>query len=342
MAYPKPIPTSLPQARGLSSYLQMSSATDPRAANYRPPVYGPSNQLNAYGAPIARGTVLGETRVAPTDTYTGQFLQPTPGPAPTANNNNDNESRVNPMDALLRNWQNMTGKLRGARDEGMNYYRDAEAALGRKRGEITQAYDDTRQDIFNTSESGRGQLQETAEGSGAQLTNRLLSQGVAGSALDYWKNKQEASKMGQLGDLLKRKESSDRGNLANKQSQDNWALGQEEAIGRGREGLQRTYQEGLNTAVDAQQGTLENLYSQAIAQRAALESAIGGINSQSINRFAPVGLGGSDIAGLVSGLGSMLGQAPQVVTGGGQQSINPQLEGMSLLDQEARRRALLR
>lgn len=80
-AYPQP--TALPSARGLDSYLQMSSAVDPRASNYQNMSSSNSSQVNASGRPLYSGSVLGASTNVPTNTYTGQFINPDPAPSPT-------------------------------------------------------------------------------------------------------------------------------------------------------------------------------------------------------------------------------------------------------------------
>jgi hypothetical protein len=240
----------------------------------------------------------------------------------------------NPLDLLRRQAQDQYNRLRGAYDQGMGYYNSARDALGRKMDEFGRLRDDTAQDIFDTSESGRGQLQEAAEGSSAQLTNRLLSQGVAGSALDYWKNKQEGDKMRSLGDLTKRRESGDRENMRAYQANQNWGLGLEDQIGQGERGLQAAKQQGIAELGTANVGMLENLYNEAIRQSGALQAAQGNISGYNPVMAQLQGLGVGDMRGLASNLSAGLGQVPQF----GQQNVgmntNPTMEGKSLIDQD--------
>lgn len=81
MSTPAPIPTMTPQinpllkSSGMSTYIPMSSATDPRASNYVAPVSSNSPQLNAYGAPLySNNPYRTNQQVVKTNPSTGQFL----------------------------------------------------------------------------------------------------------------------------------------------------------------------------------------------------------------------------------------------------------------------------
>lgn len=366
--YPTPtmIPTTNPylQRSGMSTYIQGSSATDPRYTNYRAPMSSSSTQVNAYGLPLSAGSVLGATKVK-TNPYTGQFIPPPTNTSDnggggnsgdnSGGNNNETPQPSGPsledlarraeaerIERLTRERDSMLGRLGSARDASINYLRDARAALGRKRDEFKSMYDDTAQDIFNTSESGRGQLQATAEGAGARLTNRLLSQGIQGSALDYFKNQQEAAKLAQLGDLIKRREASDSANLRNYQGQQNWAMGQDEAIGRGEQEANSTYQQGVNTTLDNFQGTLEGLLTQALQQSAARQMQRDAITATTGQRFAPINFNDSTVSALNSNLANTLSTTPLGLQKASTDQINPLLENLSLTDEDLRRKGLLR
>jgi hypothetical protein len=78
---PVPIATTPPTAYGASSYLPMSSFTNPMASNYHAPtptnmsVPNQSTQLNAYGAPLYSSNAWGtNNQVAKTNTATGALL----------------------------------------------------------------------------------------------------------------------------------------------------------------------------------------------------------------------------------------------------------------------------
>jgi predicted Fe-Mo cluster-binding NifX family protein len=86
MSTPTPVPTTAPSAYGLSSYIPMSSYTNPMAAGYQVPMSNvTSGQLNAAGQSYYAGN--GPAVVAKTNGTTGALVttQPTPqpGPAPT-------------------------------------------------------------------------------------------------------------------------------------------------------------------------------------------------------------------------------------------------------------------
>lgn len=154
-----PQPTNIPQARGLNEYLQMSSASNPAAANYIPNVSTSSNQLNAYGAPLGQQNPYGTTnRVVETNTKTGQFVdKPAPGPAPQPSGPNLKDRNSNPGSGWF--WDSADGWKQSGGGGGAEDYSKM----------ISELYDPALQLANQQEQTVRGGF----EGDKTNLLNRI-------------------------------------------------------------------------------------------------------------------------------------------------------------------------
>lgn len=254
-------------------------------------------------------------------------------------NGNDNAAAQRAILEAARERE--LGRLRDQFNEGMGYFSAARDTLGKRRGQFKQEYEDTATDNFNQYQGGRGNLQAASQGADARTTRGLLARGVAGSALDEALRMNQAGRMGSLNEVVQNRASNDRANTRALNERNTWADSQEGEINRGEQSLQSAYRRGTETTIDNFQNTLASLLSEAQAQRSALQAALG--------RVANTELAGPDVTGLdtesiLGGLNTALQSSGLLGmnTGGGvDANINPRLEGLSLSEQEKRRRGLL-
>ncbi len=188
---PKPQATQAPSVYGLTSYLPMSSSTNPMASNYvntSPNASYPnmSTQLNAYGAPLYRSNAWNTNeRVANTNPRTGALAptpQPGPAPAPQQSNNYsfgdpNNPDLSNPVKQTdYNNWKNSGNGTQSIEDLISEQYGPALEALRGIEGSLLTGKTESLGNVesqFGTGGENIGREQTELEASLAEQGRRL-------------------------------------------------------------------------------------------------------------------------------------------------------------------------
>ena len=190
---PVPQPTAAPSTHGVTSYLPISSQTNPLASNYHAPmsVANSSNQLNAYGAPLYSNNVWNtNNRVATTNPLTGAIIstaQTNTTPSTTTDTNPNTGTTQNDYSAELTNAIN-------------EYYNPAMETLNLRKSQYDTQLPVTQQRVtdmytaaltplnerlatgetnINTQRTDTSNAKDSAISQARQLYNELLQQGLS-------------------------------------------------------------------------------------------------------------------------------------------------------------------
>lgn len=236
----EPLPTALPTVRNIPQYYQGSSATDPRYSNYvnMSPMSTSSTQLNAYGTPLYRGSVLGSstTPIVPTDTFTGQFLESDTGggggtgdPAPSGDDNQIDmerilaEQRARAQEAYLKQLR-LIEDAYGISDRN---YNEGIELIGQRKGEFGNLLEQGKQDIVQNYQQRGGEMGTAARGARMRDLASLQSMGLGGSAVERAKGRAQQNEMRSLASLQDVRGQNQRANQGQFDERMTWALGQE-------------------------------------------------------------------------------------------------------------------
>jgi hypothetical protein len=312
-----------------------------------------SNQVNAYGAPLYRNSVLGASNGQPivkTNPMTGQFLQPVPTQQQQSGGGNtrvedrsgmfwdaaDGWKQINDsqedtrMEQINRMIASRLDELRGNRNSALSMVDNILKAIDDKRKGFTEQKQLADDENYASYNNALNAMQGAARGSDAATTRRMLASGVSGSALDEALRRNEGQRSAQLGNVSAVQQKNLGANQAQFNERNNWADDQVASANWNKGEIERQYAQAQRAVGEEGLNTLQNLLINAQNNRAALAAALAGINNQNFQRYVNEGYGKDfteGLSGLANPIVSAFGRP-------GNENTNFALEGKSQLDQD--------
>lgn len=234
--YPTPKPTAAPTTRGATSYLPMSSQTNPMASNYQSNSSGNSSQLNAFGASLYKTNPYQTTnRLVNTNPLTGDFI---PTDDTTTSTGGENSGGTNAggsnIDALIELAKQRYNALmeNANRNYGsaMDYVSKGLGRLGEKRAQFQDLFSQGQGDIAQGYSKEAGSAARTAEAQRTTAANSARAMGTGGSYLQGLTNRVNDALARTLASVGQSRSQNERENRGLLNERTDWATGQEDAL----------------------------------------------------------------------------------------------------------------
>lgn len=212
--------------------------------------------------------------------------------------NQQRQARQRVYDEGITRARNAFGQARGIYDEGVS-------ALGKKKSEFEQNYNQGNADILSSYEGERGNLQESDAGNRTRMLNALRAMGMGGSAYLRGEGARQQQNAQQLGNLNVSRASNERANLQGFNANQDWANSQSAALDRYLQGAQESQR-----AAEAQAGLVaegdEGQLNQNI--NGYIQNIIDNQNALAASRSSVGDYSNPFSANLISMLGQLNGQ----------------------------------
>lgn len=244
-----------------------------------------------------------------------------------------NDDGLGAQIALARGaYENRMGDLRRVFDAAKGIYDQGMETIKKRRNEFKDIYNTGQNDILNSYEGERGNIQRSATEGVNRLRNILRATGMGGSAFVRGIGNQDKANLRNLGSLSNEKTFNERENLKGYNANQEWAGNQEGELGRYLRSAQGNYDSGVEKAGLVNMGDVaginsafDQLRSNIYNQQAALAAAGGNIGAYKANPFAP------NLSDMTNSLNVAM---PNFATSGGgnNEAVNLAPENLSYLE----------
>lgn len=200
----------------------------------------------------------------------------TPTPVPTPDNSNaaapvqDTFATLlgRARDAARSTAENGFNRARGIYDEGMGL-------LKTRKDEFQNVFDTGNENILNSYEKGRGELQTSNAGAETRMANAMRALGLGGSAFVKSEGAQRQTAAKGLGTLNSEKNTNDLANLGQFNENQNWANTQENSLSRSLEDANNARSAAESSSDIGYLQDMGNLFNTILSNQLAVNASAG-------------------------------------------------------------------